>query len=348
MNYLFYFLISFTLAGLVTPLVRALAFKLKCVDVPRPPRNLHARPTAKLGGLAIWAVVSLVSAVYLYFANVPDSVLPMRFLIGTFLASCVLMIEGYLDDRYDLPAKLQWVFPAIAAIIVIASGVGVGLTFISTPFGFNIPLDWNIIGVTGGAIFTWMWLMGMMYTAKILDGLDGLVAGISTIGTLTLFLLSLTDKVNQPVTAALAIIATGALLGYLVYAFHPAKIFFGDGGSLYSGFILGILSVILGGKVATALLVMGIPILDVAFVLFQRVRMGKSPFSGDRLHLHFRLVDSGMKQTSVVLVFYGLAAMFGLTAVFLQTRGKVIALAVAVVVMVILTTKAFYLIKNKS
>jgi UDP-N-acetylmuramyl pentapeptide phosphotransferase/UDP-N-acetylglucosamine-1-phosphate transferase len=177
-------------------------------------------------------------------------------------------------------------------------------------------------------------MMGMTYTTKLLDGLDGLAAGVSLIGGLVMFALSLTAKINQPVTATLAIIFVGALFGYLLYAFNPASIFLGEEGSTFLGFFLAVLSVLTGAKIATAVLVMGIPILDVAWAILRRLLRGRSPFSADREHLHFLLLDAGLSQRRAVLVYYTLAAVFGFFAVFLQSMGKLLALFLLLAVMI--------------
>ena len=187
----------------------------------------------------------------------------------------------------------------------------------------------------------------MMFTTKFLDGLDGLVAGIGLIAGLTLFALSLSENVQQPITASLSIILVGALAGYLIYAFHPASIFLGEGGSTLIGFILGVLSVILGGKIAPALLVMGIPILDVAWVILQRLWSRKSPFRGDRLHIHFKMIDLGFSQRQTALILYALSAGFGFTAVFLQSMGKLVALGILFAIMGVLVLGVLYAYKRR-
>ena len=232
-------------------------------------------------------------------------------------------------------------------MIVVFSGIGVGIKFISNPFGAPINLDFALLGVPASGIFIFLWMLGMMFTTKFLDGLDGLVAGIGLIAGLTLFALSLTDSVQQPITASLAIILVGALAGYLVYAFHPASIFLGEGGSTLIGFILGVLSVILGGKIATALLVMGIPILDVAWVILQRLWSRKSPFRGDRLHIHFKMIDLGFSQRQIALLLYALSAGFGFTAVFLQSMGKLVALGILFAIMGVMVLGVLYAYKRK-
>jgi UDP-GlcNAc:undecaprenyl-phosphate GlcNAc-1-phosphate transferase len=275
------------------------------------------------------------------------NILPLKFILAVIGGGIILMIGGLLDDKYNLSAKILWIFPALAALIVVWSGVGIGITLISNPFGDPLSLKFLILGLPASGVFAWLWLMGMMFTTKFLDGIDGLVSGVGLIASFTLFFLSLSPQVNQPITATLAIILCGALSGYLVYAFHPASIFLGEGGSTFIGFMLGVLSIILGGKIATALLVMGIPILDVAWVLARRLWQRRSPFIGDRLHLHFQLLDLGFTQRQTVLILYLISAVFGFTAVSLQSLGKLIALIVLFIVMIVLVGGVILLYKRK-
>jgi UDP-GlcNAc:undecaprenyl-phosphate GlcNAc-1-phosphate transferase len=254
-----------------------------------------------------------------------------------------------LDDRYELSAKQTWIFPALAALCVVWSGVGVGITFLTNPLGGVISLQHHVLGVPLSGIFVWVWIMGMTYTTKILDGLDGLTAGIALIGGLVLFSLSLTARINQPIIATLAVVFVGALCGYLVYAFNPASIFLGEGGSTFVGFFLAVLAVLSGAKIATAVLVMGIPILDVAWAIVRRLWQGQSPFTADRRHLHFLLLDAGMSQKQAVLFLYGVSAAFGFIAVFLQSLGKLVALFLLIGVMIsILGVLARVYSKHKS
>lgn len=345
--FVFWAILAFTLAVFITPVVKRLAWRLGCVDVPRPPRNLHRQSVAKLGGLAVYLAFAITVLVYWQAGFLDTAIIPVKFLWGLLFGGAVLMLGGYLDDKYDLPAKWLWVFPVLASLIALAVGIGSSVSQLTNPFGAPINLHHAILGMPLSAAFVIIWLNGMMFTTKFLDGLDGLVAGVGTIAGFTLFALSLTEKVNQPITASLSIIFAGALLGYLVYAKYPAKIFLGEGGSTLVGFILGVLSIILGGKVATALLVMGVPILDVALVIVQRLWQGKSPFVGDRLHLHFRLIDLGYSQKQVVFGMYSISALFGSAAVFLQAKGKLIALILLVAVMVGIVFFWFYGMKRR-
>lgn len=257
------------------------------------------------------------------------------------------MVGGALDDKYNLPPRLLWLFPALASLIIILSGIGVGIKQLSNPFGSTISLDFAVFGIPFSAIFMWLWMMGMIFTTKFLDGLDGLCSGITFIAGATLFTLSLMPKINQPITATLAIILCGSLFGYLFFAFNPASIFLGEAGSEFCGFALGVLSIILGGKIATALLVMGIPILDVAWVIVRRLWYRTSPFVGDRKHLHFRLLDLGFSQKQTVIILYAISAAFGFTAVFLQSLGKLIALIILICVMLGLAITVVMLYKRR-
>jgi UDP-N-acetylmuramyl pentapeptide phosphotransferase/UDP-N-acetylglucosamine-1-phosphate transferase len=171
-------------------------------------------------------------------------------------------------------------------------------------------------------------------TINFLDGLDGLAGGVSGIAFFVLFFLSLTPTVLQPETAFLCIILAGCALGFLPYNFHPAKIFMGDSGSYFLGFMLAVLAIIAGGKIATALLVLGFPILDAFWVILRRILSFHSPFIADKKHLHHRLLEVGLSQRQAVGLIYFLSLCFGAVALFLQTgKQKSIALLVLGMVM---------------
>jgi UDP-GlcNAc:undecaprenyl-phosphate GlcNAc-1-phosphate transferase len=302
--------------------------------MPGLARKIHSKPMPFMGGLAVFLALLFGMCVYAGFGAWDFAIVPAKFAFGIAAGGLVLMVGGFFDDRYSLPARITWIFPALAAAVVMWFGVGVGITFLTNPFGGVIPLTAHVLGVSFSTLFVWVWIMGMTYTTKLLDGLDGLAAGVSLIGGLTMFFLSLTTRINQPITATLAILFTGALAGYLVYAFNPASIFLGEGGSTFLGFFLAVLSVLTGAKIATAVLVMGIPIFDVAWAIVRRVIRGHSPFQADREHLHHLLLDAGLSQRQAVLVFYAFAAAFGFFAVFLQSLGKLVALVFLLVAMV--------------
>ena len=348
MSYLSFFLLTAALATLLTPLVKKLAVRRRILDLPDQKRKLHNQPTPLLGGLAIYSSLLISLLTYFQFGHPDFNIVPMRFFCGIIFGGLILIIGGGLDDKFNLPPKILWLFPALASLIVVWSGIGVGITQISNPFGSPIFIGYHFQLLTFyfslPALLVWLWMLGMIFTTKLLDGLDGLCSGVGLIGALTMFALSLTSKVNQPITASIAIIFAGSLLGFLFYNFNPASIFLGEGGSTFVGFMLGVLSIILGAKIATALLVMGIPILDVAWAIVRRLVYHRSPFKGDRQHLHFRLLDIGLSQRQAVLVLYAISAVFGGVAIFLQSYGKLISLLIlfALMVIIALTTVILY------
>ncbi|MDR3642912.1 MAG: MraY family glycosyltransferase [Candidatus Doudnabacteria bacterium] len=348
LNFVIFFTIALILSALVTPAIKRLAFKFRILDLPDQTRKLHLYPTPLLGGISVYLSLLISFALYFNFGHPDFNIVPMRFFWGIILGGLVLIMGGAADDKFNLPPKILWLFPALASLIIVWSGIGVGITQISNPFGSPIFIGYSfslfIIHYSLPAILVWLWMMGMIFTTKLLDGLDGLCGGVGLIGSLTMFALSLTPKVNQPITASIAIIFAGALLGFLIYNFNPASIFLGEGGSTLIGFMLGVLSIILGAKIATALLVMGIPILDVAWAILRRVIYNRSPFKGDRHHLHFRLLDIGLSQRQAVLALYAISAIFGGVAIFLQSYGKLIALVIlfALMVIIALTTVILY------
>jgi UDP-GlcNAc:undecaprenyl-phosphate GlcNAc-1-phosphate transferase len=340
--YFFSFIVTFLLAVFLTGLVRRLALKYKIVDEPTEPRKIHKKPMPLLGGFAIFLSFFGVLAYYVFFTDkILGTEIFAKNLIGVFLGGALLMIGGFLDDKYKLAPKYQIIWPVLATAVVIVSGVGISQ--ITNPFGGLLHLDsWQKIifwwqGIPYkitilADLFTFLWLMGMMYTTKFLDGLDGLVSGVSTIGAVIIFFVSLMAEVAQPGTAMLSIIFAGACAGFLVWNFNPAKIFLGEGGSLFTGFILGVLSIIAGGKIATTLLIMGLPILDAAIVILRRLwNRPKSLVLADQKHLHFRLLDAGMTQRQAVLSLYFVTLAFGTSTLILKSEGKLFALGILAV-----------------
>ncbi|MDZ4221624.1 MAG: MraY family glycosyltransferase [Patescibacteria group bacterium] len=348
MPYVAIFFAAIALAAFATAVVRYAAVRLDIVDRPTVPRKIHTTPTPLLGGLAVFlSFWGVIAALAMFTDALPGRYVSVRFLAGLFIAGAVLMAGGWIDDRYNLRARYQMIAPLIAVLVVIGSGMGI--EFVSNPFGPGLwhlnTLQWDVFEVSGSMLkfvlladlFTIIWLVGMMFTTKLLDGLDGLVSGITTIGAFILFALSLTDKTFQPDVALLAAVLAGCTVGFLFWNAHPARIFLGEGGSVWLGFMLGVLAIISGGKIATALLVMGVPILDVGWVIIRRtVFEKKSPAASDSKHLHFRLLTAGLSHRASVLLLWGIAALFGAASLFLQTRGKVYLLIALVFVMILL------------
>jgi UDP-GlcNAc:undecaprenyl-phosphate GlcNAc-1-phosphate transferase len=315
-------MMAFIIAFFATVLVRFVATKWHIVDHPHHPKNVHTHPIPRLGGVAIFLAVtiavigSLLSSTWLVSGEIQYAQY-----IGFLLGGFILMIGGYVDDRFDLSPRYAIIAPLLASATVILCGVNIEK--LTNPFGGVIFLAaWQ------SNIIVFVWLMVVMYTTKFLDGLDGLATSVTSIGSLMVLLLALTIAYFQPDVALLAAIVLGAQLGFLFWNFHPASIFLGEGGSTLVGFLVGMLAVISGGKLATALLVLGVPLLDVMWIVLRRFRAGgmKQIFVGDRKHLHHRLFDRGWGQTQIVLFYVFIAGLFGISTLFLQSKEKAIIL----------------------
>jgi UDP-GlcNAc:undecaprenyl-phosphate GlcNAc-1-phosphate transferase len=344
-QYILPILATFALSAVLTPIVRDFALKKGYFDNPAP-RKIHGSPTPRLGGIAIFISFILVIIGFLIFA--PDrlaftdkKILGIdQNLLGVILGGLVLVGAGIYDDIKGLNPFLKFFFQLIAAGLVALFGIKI--FWLSNPFGNVIVLgSWS-------AVLVIFWIVLMTNVVNWLDGLDGLATGVSGIAALTIFILSLQSFVNQPYTALLAIIVFGACLGFLPYNFNPAKIFLGDSGAMFLGFIIAVLAIISGGKIATAFLVLGIPIFDAIWVILRRIFHRQAPWTADAKHLHHRFLQTGLTQRQAVLILYGLSASFGLLSLFSQTRGKFWAAIILVGIMLILATILIILEKRKS
>jgi len=342
-NYLLPLVGSFLISVILTYLISLLALKLKVVDYPSLLRKIHNHPIPLLGGWAIYLTFLLLTVVFYQSGLLTDGKIQLLQIIGFLVGGGILMIGGALDDKYRLKPLVQFISPVLAAICVIIGGITIG--YVTNPLGGVLQLNQGLIA----PVLVFIWLLGMMYTTKFLDGLDGLVSGVAVIGSLVLFLVSLFWDVPLSGTSILSLILAGSALGFLVWNWHPAKIFLGESGSLFLGFALGVLAIISGAKIATALLIMGIPILDVAWVIVRRIfKEKKSAWVGDAKHLHFRLLDAGLNQRQAVLFLYLLTLVFGVASLFQQTIGKLISLLILVGVMMLLAWWVINRYKKKS
>ncbi len=351
-----YFLVATFVSVFLTIVVRKLAQKLNIFDYPDKERKLHNRLTPLLGGTAIF--VSFWSVVfYLYnYSGIVFKHFNTRQLILFFIAGLILMVIGYCDDRFKIVYHYRLLFSVLAVLLVLAGGLN--FDGVTNPFGGTIGLDfWKIqtryFGtiLVGVEIIAFLWLMGMIYTVKILDGLDGLATGVVMIGAMAVAALAGgSTKFFQPDVALIAFVLAGSCLGFLIFNFYPAKIFLGEGGGQFLGLMLGVIAIIAGSKIATALLVMAVPIIDLMWVIVSRLLSGQSIAKGDRRHLHFRLVDIGFKQWQVVLVYYGFSGLFGFSALYMSSVFKIISLlflVIAIIVMEIYIYKRQLYVRKK-
>lgn len=329
---LFAVLGSFFITAAAVPLIRRVALKYDIVDNPQTAaRKVHQKITPLLGGTAIFISVFAMIFIFRFFGLADFSRVSDGLLIAVFVAAGLIMIGGIMDDKYNLKPVWQVIFPISAALFAVLAGIKIG--YITNPIGGEsnaiIYLNSSV-----GFIMAFVWLMGMMYTTKFLDGLDGLVSGISGIAALMIFFVSLSWDLPGSATGAWALIILGACLGFLLYNWQPAKIFLGEGGSIFLGFMLGVLSIISGSKITTTLLVIGIPALDVLWVIIQRVASGESPFShADRKHLHYRLLELGFSRTGAVWFLYLIALTFGTFGIINSSFGKLVSLLLLIACM---------------
>lgn len=336
MMYLLAFGLAFGLAAALTPVVRQYALDHGVVDMPND-RKIHRRPVAYLGGVAIFGA---------FLAAALLMVPPSREFGALLLGCTILVLVGVVDDVKGLPAmvKLGWQF--VAAGIALAGGIGI--TAITSPFGGVIDLTWGRFLVDLGFwkfhimpianTLSLVWMVAMANTINFLDGLDGLASGISGIAAVVMFVLAVRPGVDQPVVAMIAIIVAGSALGFLPHNFHPARIFMGDSGAYFLGLVLAMLAIYSGAKLATAALVLGVPLVDTVWAVVRRLARGESPFRADRKHFHHLLLDAGLSQRQAVLVLYAVVGLFGLVALMAGSFSKLIALVLLAGLMVVAIT----------
>ena len=318
--------LSFVSALLLTPLAIKLSHRWGLLAAPGG-RRKHQGLIPKFGGLPVVGGFLIGAAAAFLIFN-PEGHDATR-LVGVLVGTAAIFIGGALDDRFDLPWSIQLLIQFTGSIIAMGS-----IVFIEV---FTNPLTGQEVWLPRAValIFTAFWIVGMMTTVNWTDGLDGLAVGIGTIAALLFAWHSY--NLGQLAVAAFPVALAGALLGFLPFNFAPARIFLGAAGAYGLGYGLATLSILAPAKIATALLVMAVPILDVAWQIFDRVRRGQSPFHGDRGHLHFRLSDGGLPTPQIVLGYYLVVLSFGLVAIFAPGIIKLIMLlALSILVLLIL------------
>ena len=310
------FLLATAIALLLTPLIRRTVRRYGIVDRPNA-RRVNTRPIPRAGGLAI-AVGFLVVAVPFTVLNetahwVPT---PLNITGGDFIAlfagGAVAALIGLLDDLYDLRARWQLLGQVLLALA--AALLGIGVSVVNNPFGDGVIRFLPSFSIG----FTVFWIVGMINSINWIDGLDGLSTGVALIATVTLGILSLSTQVSQPLIAVLCFALAGALLGFLRWNFFPARIFSGTTGVQFVGYTLAVLSILGSAKVAVALLVLGVPIIDTFWIIVGRLSQGRSPFTPDRTHIHHRLLDLGLSHRNTVLFIYAICVALGLLSLLVQ------------------------------
>lgn len=333
-------LLALLISFLLTPVVKQLAHKVGAVDVPKDERRMHKRPIARMGGLAIF--LGFILSALLFVELSPQ-------IRGMLLGGTIIVVLGILDDIYALPALPKFFVQIVAALIAVMHGNVIQV--LSNPNIFSSSPYW-VLGAWGIPI-TVIWIVAITNAVNLIDGLDGLAVGVATISAMTMLVIAM--LVSDGVVAILLAALAGSCLGFMPYNLNPAKIFMGDTGSTFLGFILATMSIQGLFKFYTIIsfavpfLMLGLPIFDTCFAVFRRLSKGQNPMSPDRSHVHHRLIDMGCNQKQAVAILYVISAILGLSAVVLTTSGelKAMVLLIALFIAAAIASR-IYLFNHKS
>jgi UDP-GlcNAc:undecaprenyl-phosphate GlcNAc-1-phosphate transferase len=315
------FAIAVTVAYFSTPFIKELAIKAGAMDAPDQ-RKIHTSPIPRMGGLAIYIGFMAAVLVCVHLNNE---------IIGLLVGGTAILLLGVLDDVKHLSAKVKLLGQIGAALILILFDVRI--EWVTNPFGDMIYLHYLSIPLTV------LWVVGLTNTVNLIDGLDGLAAGVSTIAALTILMVAVQQNVWAVaiLTAALA----GSSFGFLQHNFNPAKIFMGDTGSMFLGYMLAAVSIIGNVKSAATIalvvpiVALGLPIMDTAFAIIRRYASGQPIFKPDRGHLHHRLLELGLTQKQAVLLLYVISSCLGLSAIALTEVNKDLGIIIVVLLLVV-------------
>jgi len=343
--------IAAALAFLLTPLAMRVATRAGAIDNPDSGRRIHVRPIPRAGGLAVVASFLVVGSVALLLQARLDLYSdawrwqPERWfgfqgpsteqvLLAVFGGAALAAAFGFIDDKWQIRARWQFGFQVVLAGFAIM--LGLQILEINNPLEFlgGVFADDTLVfeGVLASLI-TALWIVGMINSINFIDGLDGLSTGVAIIAALTLGFVSLGyESSYQLIVALLCAVFAGALLGYLPWNFNPAKVFIGTTGVMVIGYLLAVLAILGSAKVAVALLILGVPIIDTFWIITRRILSGHSPFTPDRGHIHHRLLDLGLSHRGVVLLIYGITALLAVVSLLLAGGSGPIYAFVAIVV----------------
>ncbi|MED1602996.1 MraY family glycosyltransferase [Alkalihalophilus marmarensis] len=299
--YILAFILSFVVAVVSTPLVKKLAIKIGAIDKPNQ-RKVHKDIMPRLGGLAI---------VFGFFAGLllinPNYSTIMPFLIGAF----IIVVLGILDDKYTVSPKVKLFGQIIAACVVVFSGLKIEM--------INLPFYGEVHFGIWSYAFTILWIVGITNAINLIDGLDGLAAGTSSIALISILIMAILD--GQILVIGLSVILIGSSLGFLIFNFYPAKIFMGDTGSLFLGYSISVISIMGLFKNLTLfsfvipIIILAIPIFDTVFAIVRRILKKQKISAPDKSHLHYCLLAMGFSHKTTVLIIYGVSALFGVSAI---------------------------------
>jgi len=326
-------LITFFLSLLLNPVVIRIAKILNLMDDPKKhnhPAIIHSKPIPRAGGLSIYIAILISSLIFLPLNKI---------FISMLFAGFIVVVLGLFDDKYDLSPYARFIINILCAAIVVFSGVNI--FFVTNPFGgiLNFSnIDFSLLSyslsVPLGSILAIIWIVWVMNMLNWSKGVDGQMPGIAAVSAIIIGLASLRFPILEPMNmeiSKMAFIVAGAALGFLVFNFYPAKIFPGYSATIL-GFLIGSLSIIYSVKIATAFLVMGVPMVDAFFTITRRILSKKSPFLHDRGHLHHILLDLGLSQRAIAIFYWVMSMFLGYVALNFSTRGKLFAIMLLIII----------------
>jgi len=314
-------LAALVISFLTTPLVKTFATRVGAIDVPNDERRVHDHPIPRLGGLAIF-IAFLLSVVL--FADITSQVQ------GILLGAVVVVVIGVIDDIVPLPAWLKFIVQIAAALIAVFHGVRIEIVSNPNIFSAAEYLKFGALTIP----ITVFWIVAITNSVNLIDGLDGLAVGVSTIASVTMFVIALV--VAEGNVAIILAALVGSCIGFMPYNLNPAKIFMGDTGALLLGYVLSTVSIMGLFKFyaiisfAVPLLALALPLFDTIFAFLRRLLKGQNPMAPDRGHFHHRLLDMGLNQKQAVAILYIISAVLGLSAVLITTSGEMKAIILVV------------------
>ena len=324
-NIIMPFIVSIIISIFMTPVAKGIAIKAGALDIPKDERRIHKKPMPLMGGLAIFISIIVTSIIFL----------PMdKTLISIMAGGSIILASGIIDDIKGLSPKIKLIFQIAAAIILISGDIKIDA--LTNPFTKSS----NLIPLGGfGIPITIFWVVGITNTLNLIDGLDGLAAGVAMIASLSFLFVS--NKFGYISIMVISSTVAGACLGFLPYNFNPAKIFMGDTGALFLGFMLAALSIegvmksVATIAIVVPIIILGVPIFDTTFAIFRRLLNGKSIAEADRGHLHHRLLRVGFSQRKTVIILYSISTIFGLCAILIAKANSKRAVILSIMVFII-------------
>lgn len=337
------FITALISTALLTPVFINLLKRYGIVDDPKVrkhPAIIHSKPIPRGGGIPLFAGALVAGLIFLPINRITGSI---------YLASFIALLIGILDDKYDISPYFRFAMNIVCAAIVV--GAGVSVSFITNPLGGILNLNEFRLGfIVLSDIVAMLWIVWVMNMLNWSKGVDGQMPGIVAISACTIGILSLRfgvfDDFSQ-ISTTLSFIISGAAVGFLIYNFHPARIFPGYGATAIY-LLLAVVSILSSAKLATAILVMGVPLADGAFTIGRRLLTGHSPFWHDKKHLHHLLLSSGLGQRRIALFYWIISAIFGGVSLFLSSRGKIFAIIMLVIIVGGTLLFLNYLIRKKN